>query len=53
MLTGFRALVREVASEHGVRVAKWLGDGAMFVSTERASRWSRRSATSSGGPTTP
>lgn len=35
-LTGFRALVREVASEHGVRVAKWLGDGAMFVSTEGA-----------------
>jgi class 3 adenylate cyclase len=33
-LTGFRALVREVASEHGVRVAKWLGDGAMFVSTD-------------------
>jgi adenylate cyclase len=26
--------VREVASEHGVRIAKWLGDGAMFVSTE-------------------
>lgn len=36
-LTGFRALVREVASEHGVRVAKWLGDGAMFVSTDGAS----------------
>ena len=36
-LIGFRALVREVASEHGVRVAKWLGDGAMFVSTEGAS----------------
>jgi len=34
VLTGFRGLVREVASEHGVRVAKWLGDGAMFVSTE-------------------
>ncbi len=33
-LTGFRALVREIASEHGVRVAKWLGDGAMFVSTD-------------------
>jgi adenylate cyclase len=33
-LTGFRALVREVASEHGVRVGKWLGDGAMFVSTD-------------------
>lgn len=34
MLTEFRALVREIASDHGVRVAKWLGDGAMFVSTE-------------------
>jgi adenylate cyclase len=34
LLTGFRTLVRIVASEHGVRVAKWLGDGAMFVSTD-------------------
>ena len=34
VLTGFRAVVREVGSEYGVRVAKWLGDGAMFVSTE-------------------
>lgn len=34
VLTGFRTLVREVASEHGVRIAKWLGDGAMFVSTD-------------------
>src|ERR671922_222254 len=34
VLTAFRTLVREVASEHGVRIAKWLGDGAMFVSTE-------------------
>lgn len=34
ILTEFRACVREVASEYGVRVAKWLGDGAMFVSTE-------------------
>lgn len=34
ILTQFRACVREVASEYGVRVAKWLGDGAMFVSTE-------------------
>jgi adenylate cyclase len=25
--------VRQTASDHGVRVAKWLGDGAMFVST--------------------
>ncbi|MGH9025038.1 MAG: adenylate/guanylate cyclase domain-containing protein [Acidimicrobiia bacterium] len=34
VLTGFRSAVRGVASDHGVRVAKWLGDGAMFVSTE-------------------
>jgi adenylate cyclase len=34
VLTGFRALVRDIASEHGVRIAKWLGDGAMFVSTD-------------------
>lgn len=34
VLTGFRTIVRDVASEHGVRVAKWLGDGAMFVSTD-------------------
>src|SRR6266700_1938867 len=34
VLTGFRSLVRDIASEHGVRVAKWLGDGAMFVSTD-------------------
>jgi adenylate cyclase len=34
LLTGFRTLIRDVASEHGVRVAKWLGDGAMFVGTD-------------------
>jgi class 3 adenylate cyclase len=34
VLTRFRAIVRDVASELGVRVAKWLGDGAMFVGTE-------------------
>jgi class 3 adenylate cyclase len=28
----FRTAVRDVASQRGVRVAKWLGDGAMFVS---------------------
>jgi class 3 adenylate cyclase len=33
VLTRFRAVVREIGSNHGVRVAKWLGDGAMFVST--------------------
>jgi class 3 adenylate cyclase len=34
ILTGFRAAVREVSSRRGVRVAKWQGDGAMFVSVE-------------------
>jgi len=37
VLTGFRSAVRGVASDNGVRVAKWLGDGAMFVSTEGSS----------------
>jgi class 3 adenylate cyclase len=35
VLTRFRAAVRTIGSSHGVRVAKWLGDGAMFVSTTR------------------
>ncbi len=35
VLTRFRAAARAIGSEHGVRVAKWLGDGAMFVSTAR------------------
>lgn len=30
----FRAIVREVCARHGVRIAKWLGDGAMMVSTQ-------------------
>jgi len=34
VLTRFRASVRQIASEHAVRVDKWLGDGAMFVSTD-------------------
>ena len=34
VLTGFRAAVREVSSRRGVRVAKWQGDGAMFVGVE-------------------
>jgi class 3 adenylate cyclase len=34
VLTRFRAIVRQIASEHAVRVDKWLGDGAMFVSTD-------------------
>lgn len=34
VLTLFRNAVRGVAGFNGVRVAKWLGDGAMLVSTE-------------------
>lgn len=34
LLAVFRACVREVASDHGVRVAKWLGDGAMLVGVD-------------------
>ena len=30
-LAEFRAVVREISSHHGVRIDKWLGDGAMFV----------------------
>src|SRR3954468_17132045 len=35
ILGTFRALVREVASERGTRVAKWLGDGCMIVSIDQ------------------
>jgi len=30
----FRASVREVATDFGVRIAKWLGDGCMLVSVD-------------------
>lgn len=33
-LAVFRLVVRDVSSHLGVRVAKWLGDGAMFVGVE-------------------
>ncbi len=33
-LSAMRTAVRSVAEEHGVRVAKWLGDGAMIVGVE-------------------
>ena len=36
LLSRFRAATREVASERGVRVAKWLGDGAMIVCLDRS-----------------
>lgn len=34
ILSAFRAVVRGVASARGVRIAKWLGDGAMLVGVE-------------------
>jgi adenylate cyclase len=36
ILGAFRTLVREIASERGVRIAKWLGDGCMLVSVDQA-----------------
>ena len=35
ILSAFRSLVREIASERGVRIAKWLGDGCMIVSVDQ------------------
>ena len=34
ILSAFRTVVRAVSSSHGVRIAKWLGDGAMLVGVE-------------------
>lgn len=34
VLTQFRAVLRATASDIGVRIAKWLGDGAMLVSVD-------------------
>ncbi len=34
VLTGFRGRVREIAARRGVRVTKWLGDGAMLSSAD-------------------
>jgi class 3 adenylate cyclase len=34
VLAAFRAVVRQLAPDHGIRVGQWRGDGAMFVSTE-------------------
>ncbi len=35
ILSAFRTLTREIASERGVRIAKWLGDGCMIVSVDQ------------------
>jgi adenylate cyclase len=34
VLTTFRAVFRDIASNEGVRIAKWLGDGCMLVSVD-------------------
>src|SRR5580693_3431244 len=31
VITAFRALLRDICSRRGVRIAKWLGDGVMLV----------------------
>ena len=35
ILSSFRSVVRDVASEQGVRIAKWLGDGCMIVAVDQ------------------
>jgi len=35
VLAAFRSVVRSVASERGVRIAKWLGDGCMVVAVQQ------------------
>src|SRR3990170_7690087 len=35
LLSAFRTIVREIASERGVRIAKWLGDGCMVVAVDQ------------------
>jgi class 3 adenylate cyclase len=35
LLSAFRTMAREVASQRGVRIAKWLGDGCMIVAVEQ------------------
>ena len=34
VLTDFRGATRKIATDFGVRIAKWLGDGCMLVSVE-------------------
>jgi adenylate cyclase len=36
VLSCFRSVVRSIGSDFGVRIAKWLGDGAMFVAVDGA-----------------
>src|SRR3954454_3493166 len=50
ILGAFRSLVREIASERGVRIAKWLGDGCMVVSIKRVTAVALPSTSSSVPP---
>jgi len=34
LLSAFRSMVRDICSRRGVRIAKWLGDGAMLVGVD-------------------
>ena len=34
VLSAFRSMVRDICSRRGVRIAKWLGDGAMLVGVD-------------------
>jgi adenylate cyclase len=36
LLGAFRTMTREIASERGVRIAKWLGDGCMVVAVSKS-----------------
>jgi len=36
LLSAFRGITRDVASDRGVRIAKWLGDGCMIVAINQA-----------------
>ena len=47
VLTLFRGAVRKVATDFGVRIAKWLGDGCMLVSVEPDAARRARCASSS------
>jgi class 3 adenylate cyclase len=36
ILSSFRSIIRDIASQRGVRIAKWLGDGCMIVAVDHA-----------------
>ncbi len=35
ILASFRGIIRDIASQRGVRIAKWLGDGCMMVAVDQ------------------